>query len=309
MPEKIEILENETVTIPSNRSIKKMMAKYRYKKTNLSEWDLSFKVKCNRRLLDACNQTVEGLQGEKVHLIKILSYYCYIRTKISSGHIHNINKIPEEFKDIKKLFHNNTFKKYNKLMLKHGFAYSDGTTNGLKIKSLEKVTDSFCDSKKPQNEKYIKIKFDENKDKLKDLHSHFLKLLFDNTMTKVLKADELNHVPHKTRKFRREALRDEHQKKYFNYFETTINLSNKSIGKMFNMSSHYASKFKNHIRRNWKNKDIQFEFVNHTINYNRMESFIESHPDFRFYSDSPTYYINKFTAVKNFGQRLIILPK
>lgn len=294
----------------SNRAKKKILWK---KNNRFKQKQKANLYKCPNRLLMFCNNKTEGLQGQKMHLTKILAYYCYIRKRINSGHIFNYSKIPENFKEVKNFMSNTSFKKYNLLLVMNNFAEFTPDNKGIKIFSLEKATKIICcdDNNKIKIEKEpcFNIDFDDKINKLKDFHKILLEQLYDDTLERVFKADELKRVPTNKRSCVKRILRDELTEKYFNYFTTTINMSNKQIGKIFSMSRNYAYKFRKYIEEQWKNKSVEIKFLNYQVNINQFDDLVKQYPNFKYYGCEPTYYLNKYTPVKNLGQRLVVVRK
>ena len=266
--------------------------------------------KCPHRLLMSCNKMVEGLDGQKMHLTKVLAWYCYIRKKINSGHIHNYSKIGENFTELKGFISNTSFKKYNLLLVKYKFAEFDNNNVGIKLYNLEKTVQNVCEPNKAncERESFFRFKFNDKIKKLKNFHNVLVEQLFDDTFKRVLKADELKHVK-SSKGYRKEVEQEKLQKNYFNYFNTTLIMSNKQIGKMFDMSSNIAKRFKNFIMKKWKNDDVEFKFMTYITNVCEYDNLFKKYPSFKYYNLKPSYYVNRSNAIKNFGQRIVVLDK
>lgn len=269
------------------------------------------KVKCNFRLLHHCNQSVLGLEGQKLHLHKVLAYYCYMKSMMQSGHLHNISKINPRFKTLKKFCHNNTFYKYNRLMIQYGFATPDGA-GGLLLKNMQKVTDELCgvtDGK----EKIFRIYDKNNELNLKGFQEEFEKKLIKDKFDNILYTAKSAWVTSKGNKGKVENIKF---KKSLETFETTpLKMSNKTIAGLFNKTASYAKKAKKIMTSGINLLGIKLTFVSQIINWkevNRM--FHEDKEKFKslFHNKNmnelvPSFYLNKSTAYLNLGQKLIYL--
>lgn len=287
-----------------------------------------------QKLIDICNQgKIDNFSGGKTTMMNLLNYYLYLRTVTTTGHLHNINKYDRQngigrFITVSQ----RTYKKYNYLLVHYGFATLDEKGVGIKLKSIEKVTrelgkeaDMFV-KKQFQKEKHIKITV--AKDGIyKNLKSQLTKSLFDLVTEKVLIADERNRVRsnigtdsyklvEKMMTYKEQyeqALVKSDLSERENYFTTSINLSNKVIGKLLNKSASSASKYKKYIQKQYKDDNVEVVFENYTVDYDTLQLIMSLYPNFKIRNGEPTFYKHnrKYSNQRgipmyNLGQKMVI---